>query len=59
MIMNMVKKFFDRYVPPLRPVTSRWSLELPESPSALHEEITKQVRTYLHVVTQLGTLGEV
>jgi len=31
-----------KYVPPLRPVTSRWSLELPESPSALHEEITKQ-----------------
>jgi len=31
-----------RYVPPLKPVTSKWSLDLPESPSALEEELCKQ-----------------
>ena len=33
---------FGRYVPPLRPVSSRWSLELPDSPSAIQEELIKQ-----------------
>ena len=37
-----IKLYFFRYVPPLRPVTSRWSLELPDSPSALEEELRKQ-----------------
>ena len=32
----------SRYVPPLRPVSSRWSLELPESPTAIEEELHKQ-----------------
>merc|ERR1712130_106777 len=31
-----------RYVPPLKPATSKWSLELPESPSAIEEELHKQ-----------------
>ncbi len=41
---------YDRYVPPLRPVTSRWSLELPDSPSAIEEELHKQesLLTQLH-----------
>ena len=39
-----------RHVPPLRPVTSRWSLELPDSPSSLEEELHKQesLLTQLH-----------
>ena len=31
-----------RYIPPLRPVTSLWSLELPDSPGSLEEELRKQ-----------------
>ncbi|XP_067653624.1 ralA-binding protein 1-like isoform X2 [Haliotis asinina] len=31
-----------RYVPPLKPATSRWSLELPDNPAALEEELAKQ-----------------
>jgi len=31
-----------KYVPPLRPASSKWSLELPESSSALEEELKKQ-----------------
>lgn len=31
-----------RYVPPLKPATSRWSLELPDNPQALQEELAKQ-----------------
>jgi len=32
----------SRYVPPLKPATSRWSLELPDNPQALQEELSKQ-----------------
>ncbi len=32
-----------RYVPPMKPgLGSRWSLELPESPTAIEEELHKQ-----------------
>ncbi|XP_050412574.1 ralA-binding protein 1 [Patella vulgata] len=31
-----------KYVPPLKPATSRWSLELPDNPTALEEELAKQ-----------------
>ncbi|CAH1789683.1 unnamed protein product [Owenia fusiformis] len=31
-----------RNVPPLKPASSRWSLELPESPEAIEDEIKKQ-----------------
>ncbi|XP_041374372.1 ralA-binding protein 1-A-like isoform X2 [Gigantopelta aegis] len=31
-----------RYVPPLKPATSRWSLELPDTPAAAEEELAKQ-----------------
>ncbi|XP_074661157.1 uncharacterized protein LOC141913882 isoform X2 [Tubulanus polymorphus] len=31
-----------RYVPPLKPATSRWSLELPDAPNAIEEELHKQ-----------------
>ena len=33
---------FGRYGPPLRPVSSHWSLELPDSPSAIPEELIEQ-----------------
>ena len=47
MIMPIIS---SRYVPPLKPVTSRWSLELPESPTAIEEELRKQesLLTHLH-----------
>ncbi|CAL1528879.1 unnamed protein product [Lymnaea stagnalis] len=31
-----------KYVPPLKPAHSKWSLELPDNPSALEEELAKQ-----------------
>ena len=31
-----------RYVPPLQPVTSLWSLELPDTPAGLEDELRKQ-----------------
>lgn len=31
-----------RYIPPLKPATSKWSLELPDNPAALEEELSKQ-----------------
>lgn len=35
--------FLYRYVPPLRPAHSKWSLELPDNAQALEEELAKQV----------------
>jgi len=40
---------FNRYVPPLKPVSSRWSLELPESPPAIEEELRKQESLLNHL----------
>lgn len=31
-----------KYVPPLKPAHSKWTLELPDNPSALEEELAKQ-----------------
>ncbi|XP_059179463.1 ralA-binding protein 1-like [Physella acuta] len=31
-----------KYIPPLKPAHSKWSLELPDNPSALEEELAKQ-----------------
>jgi RalA-binding protein 1 len=42
-----------RYVPPLKPVTSRWSLELPDSPSAIEEELKKQESLLNHLHEEL------
>jgi RalA-binding protein 1 len=42
-----------RYVPPLKPVSSRWSLELPDSPSAIEEELTKQESLLNHLHEEL------
>ena len=33
---------FSRYIPPLKPATSKWSLELPDNPVAIQEELSKQ-----------------
>lgn len=33
---------FIRYVPPIKPATSRWSLEIPDDPSYIREELAKQ-----------------
>lgn len=41
-IILMCHSISYRYVPPLRPATSRWSLELPDNPQALQEELSKQ-----------------
>ena len=32
----------SRYIPPLKPATSKWSLELPDNPVAIQEELSKQ-----------------
>nr|KAG5707292.1 hypothetical protein BaRGS_000066 [Batillaria attramentaria] len=34
--------YLKKYVPPLKPATSRWSLELPDNTGALEEELAKQ-----------------
>ena len=34
--------FYFRYKPPIRPAHSKWSLELPDSPAQLEEELLKQ-----------------
>ncbi|XP_076463673.1 uncharacterized protein LOC143295884 isoform X2 [Babylonia areolata] len=34
--------YLKKYVPPLKPATSRWSLELPDNTVALEEELAKQ-----------------
>ena len=44
---------FDRYVPPLKPVSSRWSLELPDSPPAIEEELRKQESLLNHLHEEL------
>jgi len=41
--------YFIRYVPPLKPVSSRWSLELPDSPPAIEEELRKQESLLSHL----------
>ena len=43
----------NRYVPPLKPVTSRWSLELPDSPPAIEEELRKQESLLNHLHEEL------
>ena len=43
----------DRYVPPLKPVSSRWSLELPDSPPAIEEELRKQESLLNHLHEEL------
>ncbi|XP_064595875.1 ralA-binding protein 1-like [Liolophura sinensis] len=45
-----------KYVPPLRPATSRWSLELPDNPAALEEELHKQesLLNALHEEIKMG-----
>lgn len=47
----------DRYVPPLKPATSRWSLELPDNPAAIQEELSKQesLLNQLHEELAAGT----
>eukprot|EP00918_Siedleckia_nematoides_P098055 GHVU01214709.1.p1 GENE.GHVU01214709.1~~GHVU01214709.1.p1 ORF type:complete len:619 (+),score=119.23 GHVU01214709.1:77-1933(+) len=47
-----------RYRPPLRPVTSRWSLELPESPTALEEELHKQESLLNQLHAELMTVKD-
>lgn len=42
-----------RYVPPLKPVSSRWSLELPDSPPAIEEELRKQESLLNHLHEEL------
>ncbi|XP_052236244.1 ralA-binding protein 1-like isoform X1 [Dreissena polymorpha] len=46
-----------RYVPPLKPATSRWSLELPDQPGPLEEELNKQesLLAQLHAELASGT----
>lgn len=46
-----------RYVPPLKPATSRWSLELPDNPAAIQEELSKQesLLNQLHEELAAGT----
>lgn len=46
-----------RYVPPLKPATSKWSLELPDNPSAIQEELDKQesLLNQLHEELAAGT----
>ena len=44
---------FDRYIPPLKPVSSRWSLELPDSPPAIEEELRKQESLLNHLHEEL------
>ena len=39
---NIFAAILTRYVPPLKPATSRWSLELPDNTGALEEELAKQ-----------------
>ncbi|ESP03563.1 hypothetical protein LOTGIDRAFT_53545, partial [Lottia gigantea] len=45
-----------KYVPPLKPATSRWSLELPEDTTALEEELAKQesLLNQLHSEVNVG-----
>ncbi|ESO12140.1 hypothetical protein HELRODRAFT_62288 [Helobdella robusta] len=38
-----------KYVPPLKPATSRWTLELPECSSAIEEELKKQESLLNHL----------
>jgi len=45
--------FSGRYVPPLKPVSSRWSLELPDSPPAIEEELRKQESLLNHLHEEL------
>ncbi|XP_060073425.1 ralA-binding protein 1-like [Ylistrum balloti] len=46
-LFSLAKQLFKdvqlkRYKPPLRPTTSKWSLELPDNPAGLEEELAKQ-----------------
>ncbi|KAH9512836.1 hypothetical protein Btru_036716 [Bulinus truncatus] len=45
-----------KYIPPLKPAHSKWSLELPDNPSALEEELAKQesLLTQLHAEVNSG-----
>ena len=45
--------WLNRYVPPLKPVSSRWSLELPDSPPAIEEELRKQESLLNHLHEEL------
>ena len=48
----------DRYVPPLKPVSSRWSLELPDSPPAIEEELRKQESLLNHLHEELMRMND-
>ena len=53
LLIDLEFSIFHRYIPPLRPVTSRWSLELPDSPSAIEEELRKQESVVSQIHEQL------
>ena len=52
--------FFIRYKPPIKPTTSRWSLELPESLALMEEELQKQesLLNALHAEINAGCTDE-
>ena len=47
-----------RYVPPLKPATSRWALDLPECPSAIEEELKKQESLLNHMHEELMRVND-
>ncbi|KAK3578376.1 hypothetical protein CHS0354_025470 [Potamilus streckersoni] len=50
-------RVIKKYVPPLKPATSKWSLELPDNTTALEEELAKQesLLNQLHQELNAGT----
>ncbi|KAK3094980.1 hypothetical protein FSP39_008678 [Pinctada imbricata] len=44
-----------RYKPPIKPATSRWSLELPDNPSQMEEELQKQESLLNALHSELNT----
>ncbi|CAG5120617.1 unnamed protein product, partial [Candidula unifasciata] len=44
-----------KYVPPLKPAHSKWTLELPDNPSALEEELAKQESLLNQLHTELNS----
>ncbi|XP_055882821.1 ralA-binding protein 1-like [Biomphalaria glabrata] len=61
---NVTELFGDvllrKYIPPLKPAHSKWSLELPDNPSALEEELAKQesLLNQLHAEVNSGREDE-
>lgn len=53
--MTFIKISFCRYVPPIELDSSRLSLELPDSPSAIEEELGKQENVLNNLHAELNT----